>query len=97
MGDMIEPPVQQVEVSLRMADPDPNDKTATVELLEDGKVVVTNGSGQPSWRTTLWPAPGKHYYYVRITQVDGDKIWSAPIWVTVEPSAEATAASPAAE
>jgi hypothetical protein len=97
MGDIIEDPVQQIEVFVRIGDPDPGDTTATVELLEDGQVVVTNSSGLQNWRTTLWPRPGKHYYFVRITQVDGDKVWSAPIWVTVEPSAEEPAASPAAE
>ncbi|HEX8605417.1 MAG TPA: CehA/McbA family metallohydrolase [Pseudoduganella sp.] len=31
---------------------------------------------------TLAPAPGEHYYYVRVTQDDGSLLWSAPVWVT---------------
>jgi hypothetical protein len=27
------------------------------------------------------PAPGAHFYYAKITQEDGDLLWSAPIWV----------------
>ncbi|HJW31994.1 MAG TPA: Ig-like domain-containing protein [Holophagaceae bacterium] len=27
------------------------------------------------------PAPGPHFYYAVITQDNGDKLWSAPIWV----------------
>ena len=27
------------------------------------------------------PSPGSHFYYARITQEDGDLLWSAPIWV----------------
>jgi hypothetical protein len=32
--------------------------------------------------TTLTPAPGEHFYYARVTQDDGNMLWSAPIWVT---------------
>jgi len=27
------------------------------------------------------PAPGLHFYYAKVTQDDGDLLWSAPIWV----------------
>ena len=27
------------------------------------------------------PAQGAHFYYVLVTEADGDRIWSAPIWV----------------
>ena len=29
------------------------------------------------------PAAGTHYYYVRVTQQDGQMAWSSPMWVTV--------------
>jgi hypothetical protein len=32
--------------------------------------------------TTIVPAPGEHFYYARVTQDDGNMLWSAPIWVT---------------
>ena len=32
--------------------------------------------------TTITPAPGEHFYYVRVTQEDGNMLWSAPVWVT---------------
>ena len=28
------------------------------------------------------PAAGEHFYYVLVTEADGDRLWSAPIWVT---------------
>ena len=31
--------------------------------------------------TTLTPAPGPHFYYARLTQDDGNIVWSAPVWV----------------
>jgi hypothetical protein len=31
--------------------------------------------------TSFTPAPGAHFYYVRVTQADGNMLWSAPVWV----------------
>jgi hypothetical protein len=33
---------------------------------------------------TFTPAPGKHFYYAKVTQEDGNVLWSAPVWVTQE-------------
>jgi hypothetical protein len=32
--------------------------------------------------TTVTPTAGEHFYYARITQADGNRLWSAPVWVT---------------
>ncbi|WP_424682014.1 CehA/McbA family metallohydrolase [Frateuria sp. YIM B11624] len=32
--------------------------------------------------TTVTPAAGEHFYYAKITQADGNRLWSAPVWVT---------------
>ena len=32
--------------------------------------------------TTIVPAPGEHFYYAKVTQADGNMLWSAPVWVT---------------
>jgi hypothetical protein len=32
--------------------------------------------------STFTPAPGEHFYYARLTQEDGNMLWSAPVWVT---------------
>lgn len=31
--------------------------------------------------TTITPAPGRHFYYAKVTQDDGNVLWSAPVWV----------------
>jgi hypothetical protein len=41
---------------------------------------VTELSRAPS--TTITPSPGEHFYYARVTQEDGNMLWSAPVWVT---------------
>jgi hypothetical protein len=55
-----------------------------VEILADGVVIKTlQPQGTKVDETVaMQPASGAHYYYVRVVQADGQKLWSAPIWVT---------------
>ncbi|NNG24047.1 CehA/McbA family metallohydrolase [Telluria aromaticivorans] len=34
--------------------------------------------------TKFTPASGQHFYYAKVTQDDGNVLWSAPVWVTQE-------------
>ena len=34
--------------------------------------------------TTFTPEKGEHFYYAKVTQEDGNVLWSAPVWVTQE-------------
>ena len=85
MGDIISEPVKEVKVSVRVADSDETDVIAKIELFEDGEVVQVY---KPNKQATCWlagcsPAPGNHYYFAKVTQADGNMLWSAPIWLTV--------------
>ncbi len=56
---------------------------ARVEMMEgvpgrNGTVTLLSTSAT----TTITPAPGAHFYYARLTQADGNILWSAPVWVT---------------
>ncbi|MFP5389931.1 MAG: CehA/McbA family metallohydrolase [Gammaproteobacteria bacterium] len=58
-------------------------QAAMVELLEgvpgrNGAVTVL----APSASATITPSDGEHFYYARVTQTDGNMLWSAPVWVT---------------
>ena len=35
-----------------------------------------------SFDTTVTPAVGEHFYYAKVTQEDGNIVWSAPVWVS---------------
>jgi len=41
--------------------------------------VVTQLSSEAT--TSFTPAPGAHFYYAKVTQADGNVLWSAPVWV----------------
>lgn len=41
--------------------------------------------------TTVTPTLGEHFYYAKVTQDDGNILWSAPIWVTQVEGGDTTA------
>jgi hypothetical protein len=46
--------------------------------------------------TTLTPTSGDHFYYAKITQSDGLRLWSAPVWVTEGSAGGGDATAPTA-
>jgi len=86
MGEIIPEPVSTVRVVVAVDEPDSDDLIAKIELFEDGVVVQSDepNSFSRRWRTRFEPKPGKHYYFVKVTQKDGDMMWSAPVWVTID-------------
>jgi hypothetical protein len=44
--------------------------------------------------TTITPATGEHFYYAKITQNDGNILWSAPLWVTQSTSSSGDTVAP---
>jgi hypothetical protein len=60
-------------------------KLAKIDVLRDSEVVATLQSGGRDYHGT-WtdPAPqgGRHYYYVRVVQQDGELAWASPLWIS---------------
>jgi hypothetical protein len=85
MGTILDEPVKTVEVEVVVEDRDADDKIAKLELLEDGVVVTTEEptASTCGWTTSRSPEPGPHYCFVKLTQTDGNVLWSAPVWVKV--------------
>ncbi|MBN1854451.1 MAG: hypothetical protein JW829_17095 [Pirellulales bacterium] len=85
MGDIIKEPINKVSVLVVVDEADKIDKTSKIELFEDGIFIQSDESNSEKrrWETTYTPEPGKHYYFVKVTQADENMLWSAPIWVTV--------------
>lgn len=57
-------------------------KAASVAIMEGvpgRKGTVTRLSERAE--TTFTPSPGAHFYYAKVTQDDGNVLWSAPVWV----------------
>jgi hypothetical protein len=88
MGEILSDPVESVRITVAVADPGAGDVISTIELFEDGTVIQTDGpnSNERRWKTMFKPEAGEHYYFVKITQEDGNTMWSAPVWVTVRGS-----------
>jgi hypothetical protein len=65
---------------------------STVQLYEgvpgrNGTVTLLSSTAS----TTITPALGEHFYYAKVTQTDGNILWSAPVWVTQSNSSDTTA------
>jgi hypothetical protein len=59
-------------------------KTAAAVAIMEG-VPGRNGTVTQlasSATATFTPSPGAHFYYAKLTQSDGNLLWSAPVWVT---------------
>ena len=72
-----------ITVSLR----DPSDAVGTVELLTSGGRTVSSGQLDAYMGTVCFSIPtASGYYFLKITQPDGDLAVTAPIWVDAEES-----------
>lgn len=61
---------------------DPTDSIGTVEVIVDGGEVIARETVEgPSATVTMEVPPDYHYYYLRITQPDGDTAVTAPVWI----------------
>ena len=71
-----------IQFEITAQDPD-GELAALVEIITDqGQVVAyqTPFSANFTWEELLTITPGVHYYYVKVTQTDGDRIVSSPVW-----------------
>jgi uncharacterized repeat protein (TIGR01451 family) len=64
------------------ADPDGEGGVLAQLITFGGEVVTqtTTASSDFTWQPIVPVTPGEHYYYVKVTQPDGDRIVSSPIW-----------------
>jgi hypothetical protein len=59
-------------------------KLALVELLRDNYIIAVRKPKAMTWSATLQDTNvpvGEHWYYLRVTQTDGERAWTSPIWV----------------
>ena len=88
MGTIIEKPVgEMIRVVTCVGEPDETDALAKIELFGDGRVINAYKE-EEDWtclcdNQEFTASPGKHYYFAKVTQIDGNVLWSAPVWLTV--------------
>lgn len=79
MGSMLD---QRGSLSLEVNLVDPDDEPATLYLFDRNLLLATKllEAGASNWQTTVQTLPG-HFYWVKAVQADGDRAYSAPIWM----------------
>ena len=84
MGTVIESVPEKLVFDITIQDPDPTDSTVKAELVvNSGKVAYTwdDAAQLAAGVLTAELDPGYSYYYLRITQADGNLAVTAPVWV----------------
>lgn len=64
------------------------DEIDTLEIIRNGEVVLRQNPEDTVFAQLLVededPLEGESWYYARVTQKDGNRAWSSPVWVTCE-------------
>jgi len=87
MGEIIDlGAARTVELDVWVNEPDAHDDIAKIDIFDNGKIIKSKAFGVPSqrWTVDLSAISGNHYYFAKVTQTDGNMIWSAPVWVKDE-------------
>jgi uncharacterized protein YdeI (BOF family) len=75
--------IGHIQFEIDGSDPDSSDLTSLVELKTDqGKVIaqIQPGTASFNWQPQINITTGVHYFYVKVTQADGQRIVSSPVW-----------------
>ncbi len=84
MGSTLSTVPEALDIEVSVADPDKTDSISKVEIVANsGKVVYTwdDPAGLTAGLLTAQLAPSYSYYFVRVTEADGDLAVTAPVWV----------------
>ncbi len=83
MGSILKEIPAELNIEVELHDPDHSDSIAKVELVvNSGRVAYTwDKAAAASGKLTCTLKPEYSYYYVRVTEADGDLAVSAPVWV----------------
>ena len=84
MGSTLSTVPEALDIEVSVADPDKTDSISKVEIIANsGKVVYTwdDPAELTAGLLTAQLAPSYSYYFVRVTEADGDLAVTAPVWV----------------
>lgn len=80
MGSIL-PKSEEAEITVFLSDPT-DEAIGKVEVIADGGVVLDSADvGTPAQVLEMSVSGGHSYYYLRITQPDGDVAVTAPVWM----------------
>lgn len=101
MGEAFSTP-NGVRIAMHLSDPDAGEAVATVDLYagvtgQSNAVLVASSTGSADfqWRERRSFAEGTTvHYYLRIREADNQSIWTAPVYVTYEPTVDVADGTP---
>lgn len=84
LGTQFKETPEQLELCVQFSDPDSSDRVVKAEVVVDsGKTayVWDNTEELQTGTLSVTLEPDYRYYYIRVTQADGDLAFTAPVWV----------------
>ncbi len=81
MGDAFEDPQGQPKFVVKVVG---TERIRQIDLIRNNQFVYTSAPGDISANFTFidrQPEAGESYYYMRVTQIDGNLAWTSPIWI----------------
>ena len=82
MGTILEETPSEVNIKVKTSDPTDSGRM-TVEVIANGGVSVASKTvAEAEAETTFTLAPNYNYYYIRVTQADGNIAVTAPVWLS---------------
>ena len=82
MGTVLDEKPSEVNIKVKTSDPT-DSGTMTVEVVSNGGLVVaTKKVNEASDVAEFSLYPDKNYYYIRVTQADGNIAVTAPVWIS---------------
>ncbi len=84
MGSIIEEVPEKLDINVQVSDPDTSDSISKVEVIVNSGRVAHTWNDQAELATgslTCTLDPTYSYYYIRVTEGDGDLAVTAPVWV----------------
>jgi predicted metal-dependent phosphoesterase TrpH len=81
MGSTLQNP-SRLDFDIKVTDPDVDDKITRIEILsEGGSVVFTHDADASKVHIAASIPAVKKYYFLRVTQADGEMAITAPVWI----------------
>jgi hypothetical protein len=84
LGSTLSEVPEKLDLKVQVSDPDASDRISKVEVVvNSGKVAHTwdDASAIASGELSVTLAPNFSYYFIRVTEADGDLAATAPVWV----------------
>ena len=82
MGTVLDSKPEEVNIKVKTSDPTDSSRMTVEVIANGGATVAAQTVDESSAETEFTLSPAYSYYYIRVTQADGNIAVTAPVWLT---------------